>query len=59
MGKPKSEDLNWHLTAPATVNTTDNPTSLVTTDDSPTHTDERQLGEPENDAEEIHENQLN
>jgi len=62
--EPRSEDLNWYVTAPTTVSTTDNSVDPATTtvsnptdpvDDSTTHANGRQLGEPENDVKGIHE----
>ena len=49
------------LTAPAIVSTTDNSTNPVATSsgDSPAQAGERELEGAENDAEGIHENQLN
>ena len=53
-------ELNWYLTAPATVSTTDNSTNPAATSigDSPAQAGERELEEAENDVEGIHENQL-
>jgi len=59
-GERRREDLNWYLTAPATVSTTDNSANPAAKSigDSLAQADKRELEEVENDVEGIHENQL-